>query len=78
MHPPLKRPHPDCQSAIVYLESCHITNPYLKFLGACNDAKADLDKCFRREKEGMRRRNMEEGRREWQREWDREGGKGKA
>ena len=49
-----------------------MTQPYAKFFGACNDHKATLDKCFRNEKERMRRENMNKGRKEeqdWQREW---------
>ena len=29
-----------------------------KFFGACNDAKAELDKCFRAEKEAKRKLNL--------------------
>jgi len=36
-----------CQDVIKALEKCHEDNPKLKFLGACNDEKAALDKCFR-------------------------------
>ncbi len=31
MHPPLDRPHPDCQEAIDSLRHCHATNSKLKF-----------------------------------------------
>ena len=57
---------------VTALESCHTLYPYKKFIGYCNDAKADLDKCFRMEKERMRKENMNKGRKEeqeWQREW---------
>ena len=33
-----------------------------KWFGACNDAKAALDQCFRREKEIRRRENMRKAR----------------
>mmetsp|Transcript_4106 Transcript_4106/g.8241 ORF Transcript_4106/g.8241 Transcript_4106/m.8241 type:complete len:82 (-) Transcript_4106:49-294(-) len=72
MHPPLHRPHPDCESHVFDLENCHATQPYAKFFGVCNDYKMALDKCFREEKERMRRENMNKGRKEeqdWQKEW---------
>ena len=52
MHPPLDRPHPDCQSEIKALRHCHATRPLWK-IWACNDIKLALDMCFRREKENM-------------------------
>jgi hypothetical protein len=33
-----------------------------KFFGACNDAKAALDKCFKAEKEVKRIQNLEKSR----------------
>ncbi|GMH46802.1 hypothetical protein TL16_g12456 [Triparma laevis f. inornata] len=72
MHPPLKRPHPDCQSVIRALEICHSTKPYLKFLGACNDEKASIDICFRNEKQRVRKQNMDKARKkdmEFEKEW---------
>lgn len=50
MHPPLDRPHPDCQEAIRQLRDCHNTNPWGKYLGTCNDIKFQLDRCLREEK----------------------------
>lgn len=50
MHPPLDRPHPDCNDVIQELKSCHANNPYRKYLGVCNDIKFALDKCFKAEK----------------------------
>ena len=32
------------------LVKCHAENPYLKFVGTCNDAKSSLDLCVREEK----------------------------
>jgi COX assembly protein 2 len=52
MHPPLNRPHPDCQEAIDEITDCHATNSKLKFW-ACNDIKSRLDQCFREEKDRM-------------------------
>mmetsp|Transcript_23326 Transcript_23326/g.65065 ORF Transcript_23326/g.65065 Transcript_23326/m.65065 type:complete len:110 (-) Transcript_23326:350-679(-) len=49
MHPPLDRPHPDCQAAIRKLRDCHDTKPRLKFW-ACNELKFELDMCFKEEK----------------------------
>jgi COX assembly protein 2 len=52
MHPPLDRPHPDCQDVIDALKKCHAENSKLVFW-ACNQAKRDLDNCFKEEKQRM-------------------------
>lgn len=49
MHPPLDRPHPDCQSEINALYHCHATTSKLKFWG-CNNIKFTLDRCLKDEK----------------------------
>jgi COX assembly protein 2 len=49
MHPPLDRPHPDCQEAIRALQECRANRPRWK-IWACNDLKYQMDACFRREK----------------------------
>mmetsp|Transcript_28047 Transcript_28047/g.60251 ORF Transcript_28047/g.60251 Transcript_28047/m.60251 type:complete len:120 (+) Transcript_28047:230-589(+) len=49
MHPPLDRPHPDCQTAINDLQNCHATTSKLKFWG-CNEVKFALDRCLKEEK----------------------------
>eukprot|EP00980_Cylindrotheca_fusiformis_P015294 scaffold4258_cov155-Cylindrotheca_fusiformis.AAC.3 len=67
MHPPLDRPHPDCQEVVDDLRNCHATNSKLKFW-ACNDAKSRLDQCFKEEKQrillemnkGFEERRLEE------------------
>lgn len=58
MHPPLDRPHPECQLEIKALLDCHTEHPYMKFLGKCNDQKAKLDACFKLEKEHKRKANF--------------------
>ena len=58
MHPPLHRPHPDCQEIISKLISCHEDNKISKFFGACNDFKAEMDWCFKTEKEAVRKENL--------------------
>ena len=66
MHPPLDRPHPDCQAQIDALRNCHDTSSRLKFW-ACNAVKVDLDKCFRAEKQRMlveMNKDLDEKRRE--------------
>mmetsp|Transcript_10017 Transcript_10017/g.12369 ORF Transcript_10017/g.12369 Transcript_10017/m.12369 type:complete len:96 (+) Transcript_10017:208-495(+) len=66
MHPPLERPHPDCQEAIIALEDCHRKTSKI-FFWKCDDAKYALDKCFKKEKEDMLKRvneNWEDKRRE--------------
>lgn len=67
MHPPLFKPHELCQKVIDAFVRCHEDNPYMKYLGACNDLKVDLDKCFRDEKERARKRNAEKAKRDKQR-----------
>lgn len=47
MHPTLSEHlHPGCEEAIRALEACHAAHPLRKFLGACNHAKAALDRCL--------------------------------
>ncbi|CAM9250482.1 unnamed protein product [Discosporangium mesarthrocarpum] len=62
MHPPLRKPHPNCQAVIDTLVACHEEHPYGKFWGNCNDAKAALDKCFVEEKEERRKNNLRKAR----------------
>jgi COX assembly protein 2 len=50
MHPPLDRPHPDCQEEIEQIRLCHATSSKFKFW-ACNEAKYAVDRCFKKEKE---------------------------
>lgn len=50
MHPPLDRPHPDCQEAIVELRKCQKTRSAFK-VWACNELKHRLDDCFKEEKQ---------------------------
>ena len=47
MHPPLFKPHPDCEKLVESLVECHKENPYKKFLGACNEVKFTMDECFK-------------------------------
>ena len=58
MHPPLGRPHPECQEQVKLLVSCHENNPFKKYFGACNDHKAALDWCFKKEKHNKRAKNL--------------------
>jgi COX assembly mitochondrial protein 2 len=51
MHPPLDRPHPDCQDEILKLKECH--GHWTKYVGACNDIKFALDACFAKEKKRL-------------------------
>ena len=39
MHPPLFKPHPDCEELVKALVTCHEQNPTAKFWGACNDPR---------------------------------------
>lgn len=66
MHPPLDRPHPDCQEHIEALRHCHDTRSIFK-IWACNEIKVLLDTCFRREKADFLKeinKDMDEKRRE--------------
>ena len=45
---------PLCSDLINALRECHRVHYLSKFIGACNDARTELDKCLRKEK-GIRR-----------------------
>jgi COX assembly protein 2 len=49
MHPPLDRPHPDCERIIAQLRDCH-DNFWKKYTGGCNGIKVEMDRCLREEK----------------------------
>lgn len=38
-----------CLTVVKALQACHEKNPYLKYLGLCNDEKVALNKCLRAE-----------------------------
>ena len=52
MHPRLSLENtPACVEEIKALQACHAdTNYWIKLLGACNEKKMVLDKCFRAQK----------------------------
>ena len=52
MHPPLDRPHPDCEDVIQALKTCHL-DTWKKYTGGCNSIKRALDNCFKLEKERL-------------------------
>ena len=52
MHPPLDRPHPDCEKEVDALRQCHATTSKLKFW-ACNEIKFAMDQCLKIEKQRM-------------------------
>ena len=52
MHPPLDRPHPDCQDVITALRQCH-ANTWSKYTGGCNSIKVALDECLKFEKKRL-------------------------
>mmetsp|Transcript_25474 Transcript_25474/g.55119 ORF Transcript_25474/g.55119 Transcript_25474/m.55119 type:complete len:111 (+) Transcript_25474:104-436(+) len=52
MHPPLDRPHPDCEEQVDALRQCHATTSKFKFW-ACNELKYAMDQCLREEKKRM-------------------------
>lgn len=47
---------------ITALNLCHEENPRMKFVGACNEVKFALDKCFKKEKEKQRDENLRRAR----------------
>lgn len=67
MHPPLDKPHPYCKEAIAVFKRCHEENKLSKWWGACNDAKAALDMCLRKQKGILQRQNLERSKRERER-----------
>eukprot|EP00545_Synedropsis_sp_CCMP1620_P004574 CAMPEP_0119019114 /NCGR_PEP_ID=MMETSP1176-20130426/21017_1 /TAXON_ID=265551 /ORGANISM="Synedropsis recta cf, Strain CCMP1620" /LENGTH=92 /DNA_ID=CAMNT_0006973251 /DNA_START=36 /DNA_END=311 /DNA_ORIENTATION=+ len=71
MHPPLDRPHPDCQQAVEDLRDCHDTRSFFR-ISACNDLKSQLDSCFKAEKVKLLKvlnKNMHEKRKEEEEAW---------
>jgi COX assembly protein 2 len=52
MHPPLDRPHPDCNEIISELRLCH-SDWKKKFTGGCNEIKISLDRCLKAEKKRL-------------------------
>lgn len=68
MHPPLDRPHPDCENEIKALKECH-GDSWKKFTGGCSDIKTILDKCLKAEKTRLlneMNRDLDEHKREEQ------------
>lgn len=66
MHPPLDRPHPDCEDVIAALKACH-ESTWQKYTGGCNSIKRALDACFKMEKDRLLRdltRDLPEERRQ--------------
>mmetsp|Transcript_2427 Transcript_2427/g.5421 ORF Transcript_2427/g.5421 Transcript_2427/m.5421 type:complete len:82 (+) Transcript_2427:31-276(+) len=50
MHPNLAlHKHPVCEEAINQLHQCHAENAFLKWLGACNSVRRELDRCLTQE-----------------------------
>ena len=62
MHPPLHRAHPLCEQVVENLIRCHDEYKIGKFFGACNQAKVELDQCFRIEKDQVRQENLAKAR----------------
>lgn len=59
--------HPGCEEAIRALSNCHADNRFKKFLGACNNVKAALDRCLADEYLVRRELNAEKSRAEKER-----------
>ncbi|GAA5902895.1 hypothetical protein JCM5296_006325 [Sporobolomyces johnsonii] len=73
MHPPLAEHRLEgCAQVVAALKECHDTNPYLKFLGFCNDEKVALNQCLRAERLERTRENSQkakEKRKEVEKRW---------
>ena len=51
MHPPLTlENHPLCRDAVIALKRCHRDNPWSRSFGVCNEQKAVLDACLKKQK----------------------------
>ena len=61
MHPPLYQAHPLCREHVEAFAKCHEDNPVLKFLNACGALEAEMNVCFREEKNLRRQLNRERG-----------------
>jgi len=59
MHPPLDRPHPECEDVIAAYKKCHRTHSKFLFW-KCDEAKRELDRCFKKEKENRVNEMMKE------------------
>ena len=57
MHPPLGRPHPECQKQVKQLVSCHENNPFKNILVRII-LQSYMDWCFRQEKHNKRAKNL--------------------
>lgn len=61
-HPPGSLPlPPGCAEVMRAIKDCHTNNPYLKFLGVCNDKKTALNLCLRGEVSAMDHRRRKRG-----------------
>ena len=70
MHPPLARPHPQCQDVIDAFMRCADEQTFFqRIFGSCNDAKIALDNCFRAEKDAVRKENLRKARK-FQARWN--------
>eukprot|EP00127_Corallochytrium_limacisporum_P003816 Clim_evm30s153 gene=Clim_evmTU30s153 len=69
MHPPLDEHlhSSECNKIIRELELCHKDNPWMQYLGVCNDIKNQLNQCLREEFLVVRDRNAAKGRRKRER-----------
>ena len=65
MHPPLgaKGHNPKCKEAIEALQQCHKDAGVVgRMTGMCNDAKREIDHCFRTNKNVDRKEHLTEAR----------------
>ncbi|KAL7746647.1 Respiratory chain complex assembly or maintenance protein [Sorochytrium milnesiophthora] len=65
MHPALDQPNlQDCERLIQELNECHRTAGLRKYIGACNDIAAALNKCLDADFAAKRAKNLEKARKD--------------
>ena len=58
MHSPLvPHLHQQCEQFITALQKCHEEHKWGKLMGKCNQAKEELNKCFRKDSQQRRKNN---------------------
>ncbi len=69
MHPSLTlHKNPECVEVILAFKKCHEDAGYWgRLMGQCNDAKVDLDRCFKAQKKVTRAGLLEKARAERER-----------
>ncbi|XP_022900644.1 COX assembly mitochondrial protein 2 homolog [Onthophagus taurus] len=48
----------ECQKLIFALINCHKENPFLKFVGVCNEQDSEMLKCLKAERKQRQKENL--------------------